>query len=117
MHEFVKKAVQTVFFGLALYATAGRGVGSAETTVVVPNALAAAEGGADNIYPFETFGGSLRYQQVFAASEFASLPGPSLITQIAFRPDATVNIPSEVMITSVQINLSTTLAWGCPARC
>jgi len=110
MHEFVKKAVQTVFFGLALYATAGRGVGSAETTVVVPNALAAAEGGADNIYPFETFGGSLRYQQVFAASEFASLPGPSLITQIAFRPDATVNIPNEVMITSVQINLSTTAA-------
>jgi Ca2+-binding RTX toxin-like protein len=45
---------------------------------------------------------------VFAASEFAALSGPSLITEIAVRPDAIFGTPFTVTIAAIQINLSTT---------
>jgi len=57
-------------------------------TIVVPGAQATTDGGADNQFPFNprSVGTStIRYQQVYSASEFA--PGRYLISQLAFRTD------------------------------
>jgi len=74
--------------------------------VVVPNTLATTEGNDSNFGPF--FDTSVRYQQVYSASQFPST-GPVSITQIAFRPDASVTDPSLfIRFDSVRIDLSTT---------
>jgi hypothetical protein len=82
-------------------------------TVVVPNALASVEGTDNNGFPFWPLGAnppSMRYQQVYAASQFSALSSAGeSITQIAFRPDATSSVFAAV-VTSLQINLSTTSA-------
>jgi hypothetical protein len=74
--------------------------------VTVPNALTNVEGNGNNNFPFDSIS-PMRYQQVFAASQFPS--GGGLITQIAFRPDGLVGIPFDVTINNIQIDLSTTL--------
>lgn len=74
------------------------------TTIVVPNSLANTEGNLNNDWPFAV---SLRYQQVYSASQFAT---GGLITQIAFRPDATFGDAFSEMISNIQIDLSTTAA-------
>ena len=76
--------------------------------VVVPNALAASEGNSNNGFPFNIFPfptPSMRYQQVYASSEFAV--GQQLITQIAFRLDQG-KAPFASVLPNIQINLSTT---------
>jgi hypothetical protein len=81
--------------------------------LVAPNSLANVEGSDNNGFPFWPVGAnppSMRYQQVYASSEFASLlPAGALITHIAFRGDAPAAAFS-VTIPSVQVNLSTTTA-------
>jgi len=79
--------------------------------VVIPNSLASLEGNSNNGFPFNILVFSLfsqRYQQVFAGSEFVSVPGPVLITQIAFRPDVQAGLAFSSTISNIQINLSTT---------
>ena len=93
----------TLSLGLAVFAILPLVLQGA--TIVVPNSLAATEGDIENGLPFRSAG---RVQQVFDASEFASLSGPELITQIAFRPDATFGSGFDTTITNIQINLSTT---------
>ena len=96
--------------GAALIALGTFGTAQA-ATVVVPNGLASIEGNTNNGFPFnlELFGlSSQRYQQVFAASDFAFLSEPQLITQIAFRPDAEFGDPFSSTISNILINLSTT---------
>ena len=91
---------------LALLGLAGPSFGA---TIVVPNNRATVEGNADNGFPFNIGANSMRYQQVFDASEFGALSTPELITKIAFRPDATFQgKPFASTLTNVQINLSTT---------
>jgi len=76
-------------------------------TIVVPNTVAAAEGNDNNLGPF--FDNSVRYQQVYSASQFPSLTVPLKITGISFRPDGSVSDPSLTLIfDSVRIDLSTT---------
>jgi hypothetical protein len=78
-------------------------------TIVVPNTVAAVEGNDSNFGPF--FDNSVRYQQVYSASQFPSLTAPLKITGISFRPDGSVSDPSLTLIfDSVQIDLSTTSA-------
>src|SRR5215813_10539498 len=77
------------------------------TAIVVPNTLATVEGNDNNFGPF--FNNSVRYQQVYSASQFPSSIGPLMITQIAFRPDGSVTDPSlTILFNSVRIDLSTT---------
>jgi hypothetical protein len=82
-------------------------------TTVVPNALSTVEGSNNNGFPFWPFGAnppSMRYQQVFASSEFSALrPAGGLITHIAFRADSEAQ-PFSFTAPSVQVNLSTTSA-------
>ena len=73
---------------------------------VVPSANTSVEGDVNNLFPFET-GGIVRYQQVYASSEFA---GPIAINQIAFRPDSVVGFGFSQVLSGVQIHLSTTSA-------
>ena len=74
--------------------------------IVVPNTLVTAEGNDSNFGPF--FNNSVRYQQVYSASQFPSA-GPLMITQIAFRPDGSVTDSSlKIFFDSVRIDLSTT---------
>jgi hypothetical protein len=82
-------------------------------SVVVPNALAGAEGDIDNGFPFNisNFGlPSQRYQQVYAANQFSTIVGPQTITAIRFRPDSSFGSAFSSTINSIQINLSTTSA-------
>jgi hypothetical protein len=79
-------------------------VAQASTITVVPNSLTSTEGNSNNDWPFAI---SLRYQQVYAASQFAN---GGLITQIAFRPDATLGDAFSEMIANIHIDLSTTSA-------
>ena len=79
---------------------------AAAVPLVVPNAQAGAEGNDAGLGPF--FDTSVRYQQVYSASEFGSTD-PLTISQIAFRPDGAVTTSAlTVFFTSVQIDLSTT---------
>jgi len=80
-------------------------------TIVAPGNLSNIEGNQNNNIPFNDFAVSpegIRYQQVFAATDFLSIE-PGLITQIAFRPNAgrSGNAFSST-IPKIQINLSTT---------
>jgi hypothetical protein len=73
--------------------------------------LAGVEGNGNNCFPFGISCNSLsseRYQQVYAASQFGS---GGLITQIAFRPDASAGLPfSSATIGNIRIDLSSTSA-------
>jgi hypothetical protein len=80
----------------------------ADTLIVVPGAQTNSEGNSENRFPFNT--SSQRYQQVYAASSFSALTGPSLLTQIIFRPDATFGDAFASTLLDIQINLSTTSA-------
>ena len=77
--------------------------------VVVPGANTTAEGGLNNVYPY-VIGGSMRYQQVFNASEFATLGGPQTITDIRYRVDGSFPGAFSLTLPSIQIDLSTTAA-------
>jgi hypothetical protein len=74
---------------------------------IVPISLAAVEGNASTVFPFVT-AGSMRYQQVYAASEFG--PTSIWIDAILFRPDSGAGQPFFSTFPSVQVNLSTTSA-------
>jgi PEP-CTERM motif len=81
--------------------------------IIVPSQDANVEGNFNNGFPFDisVFGiSSQRYQQVYAASEFASLAGPQLITQIGFRPDAFFGSAFSSTLPNIRIDLSTTSA-------
>jgi hypothetical protein len=93
---------------LLVLALAILAVGFAQAAViVVPNSLAAVEGNLSM-----TLGPGQRYQQVFGAPQFSTIPsGGALITQIAFRPDQSIDTPMTVLSsTGVNITLSTTNA-------
>jgi hypothetical protein len=77
--------------------------------VVAPNGLAGAEGNSDNGFPF-TVAETMRYQQVYAASQFGSIAQGGMITAIAFRPDANYGYAFTHTIASIRIDLSTTTA-------
>jgi hypothetical protein len=88
------------------------GMGASAQTLVVPSALQAVEGNTNNCFPFDvgTYNfQSMRYQQVYAASEFAA-GGPVLITRIAFRPDGEYAGALDAVLPAIQINFSTTKA-------
>lgn len=76
-------------------------------TLVAPNANTVTPGNTDNRYPFLVSGG-MRYQQVYAASQFSALSGPTLLTQIALRPSQFAHSAFTTTISDIQINLSTT---------
>jgi hypothetical protein len=84
-------------------------------TIVVPASNTATEGNENSGFPFNLgpLGfSSMRYQQLYAASEFSSLmPGGEFITQITFRPDAIYGAPFASNLKDIQINLSTTRAF------
>jgi hypothetical protein len=75
--------------------------------IVVPNNRATVEGNNGNGAPFTI---PTRVQQVYASSQFSSLGGPALITQLAFRPDAPFGNPAVFTISNIEIDLSTTNA-------
>jgi len=77
--------------------------------ITVPNGLFNVEG---NSYSYLTFGSiePVRYQQVYAATQFSQLPpGGAFISRIFFRADCPSSAP--VSATNFQMNLSTTLKY------
>ena len=72
--------------GLVLWVTApARG-----DVIVVPQSLAMVEGNSNNVFPFEPLGTTMRYQQVYSATEFSQ---PMLITGLLFRLDGQFQHP------------------------
>ncbi len=71
--------------------------------IVVPNALATADGNS-----FQDGGPvPVRVMQIYGASQFAALSGPVLITQLAYRPDTSPG-PSGPRSLNLQLFASTT---------
>src|SRR5215467_2733983 len=58
-------------------------------TLVVPNSYATVNGGASLAEPFNN-GLKIRYQQVYASSQFSAFGGPKWIHGVYFRPDGRV---------------------------
>ena len=78
-------------------------------SVVVPGNLVNVDGNSLQEVPFGQLDPSTRYQQVFNASDFATLPeGGGIIRSIAFRADGPRNSPSGVTIPRFHISISTT---------
>src|SRR5205809_5391319 len=77
---------------------------------VVPNELANAEGNGASLAPFGIVGtnASMRYQQVYDASQFLKEPDGGWITDMYFRVDATSGYGFAATLQRIQINLSTT---------
>ena len=99
--------------GVALLALIGGSAqGGIAQSVVSPGNLTAGGGPNSNLYPFSPSSipnvRSMRYQQVYAASDFASVGGPITIRQIAFRPSEFYGSAFTGNVPDVQINLSTT---------
>jgi hypothetical protein len=78
--------------------------------IVAPNGLENTEGNSNNCFPFTGCSPIDRYQQVFDSSQFAALPQPELITEIAIRPDAQFGTAGTVSFSNVMLSLSTTSA-------
>lgn len=97
-----------VGLGLAMWVALAEGIARADV-IVVPNSLQSVEGNSNAANPFVGVGPS-RYQQVYAASQFASLVAPLFITQIAFRSDGLQEGAFSFTIANIQINFSTTPA-------
>ena len=75
--------------------------------IAVPNNLISSEGNDGSRLPF-AYLGPVRYQQVFAASQFSALPtGGAYLGRIYFR----INCPTYRgwLVTNLQVNFSTTL--------
>ena len=73
----------------------------------VPNDLLSAEGNDASRLPF-AYVGPVRYQQVFAASQFSRVPqGGAYLTTIFFRRNCASS--NSWTVTNLQVNLSTTL--------
>lgn len=85
----------------------------ADAGIVVPNALVNVEGNAASVSPFSGFGvPSLRYQQVYAASQFGAMDSEGeFIQAISFRIDTDQGpfFGSFVLLRDAQVNCSTTL--------
>lgn len=80
--------------------------GNVRADIIVPNAQAFSEGNeASEFLTEDPRSTSVRYQQVFAASQFN---GPGIITEIAFRPDSLRGAPFTITISNLLISLSTT---------
>jgi hypothetical protein len=79
--------------------------------LAVPNELEHTEGNSSDLFPFlikQTSIPSMRYQQVYHASQFSWLGAQgAYITHICFRPDG-ASQGAVAFLTNVQINFSTT---------
>jgi hypothetical protein len=77
-------------------------------TLVVPNTNATVEGNSGNVYPFNIGATDMRYQQVYASSQFGAVPaGGAFLTAFAFRVNAGWGAFAATL-PGIQINLSTT---------
>jgi hypothetical protein len=103
----IKKILPLVILNLALFGLQSAGA----ITIVAPNNLANAYGGAVNLAPFDIAGfyaPSMRYQQMYDASQFGSIAaGGGYITQIAFRA-ASIDGAFSATLPNIQFDLSTT---------
>ena len=78
-------------------------------SIVAPNALANVDGNSYETYPFDGYIYSMRYQQVFDASQFAAIAdGGGYIQLIALRADGACRSGIGQSISNLQMSLSTT---------
>ena len=96
---------------IALACAIAAPVGAHAVAIVAPNGFESVDGDTGNLFPFfqsSITHSSMRYQQVYNASEFAAIAGGGgMITEIAFRAHSE-SPPFAAPIASIQINLSTT---------
>jgi hypothetical protein len=89
----------------------GYGASVHAATVLIAGGDASIDGNYNSGYPFNTSrfrGGSMRYQQVYAAGEFAALDGPQYLTTIAFRADDAYGSAFTATTLDIRVDLSTT---------
>lgn len=96
---------------LSLAAVAAFAVPALAQTVVAPNAYAAAEGGSNNIYPWNRATASMRYQQIYDSTNFTlqGVVSPIIISRVRFRANAaaTTTIWAGGTWPNVRIDMST----------
>jgi len=96
---------------IALWCAIAAPGGARAVEIVAPNGFETVDGDTGNLFPFfatSATNNSMRYQQVFDASEFGAIgAGGGAITEIAFRAHSD-SPPFAAPLASIQINLSTT---------
>ena len=81
---------------------------SPASLITTPVGNTSVEGNTNNVFPFDLGATTQRYQQVYAASEFAILAGGGeFITQLAFRPDNGSGGAFSSTLPGIRIDLST----------
>ena len=81
---------------------------AAEVDIVVPNNRATTVGNSADNFPFGTIGGSLRWQQVYGASQFSAIDhGGGWVDAVSFRVGGG-SAGYIAGVSNLQINLSTT---------
>jgi len=100
-----------VLFAAAMLLSFSARDGFSNVAIVAPNSLAGVEGNTYGAFPFDSaFGpGGMRYQQVFAASQFSAISaGGGYILEIDFRFDMSCTQGDSQDEPLLQINMSTT---------
>jgi len=110
----MKSCVPSIVRGFAWIALAGAlasPLGARAVEIVAPNGYETVDGDTGNLFPFfatSVTNNSMRYQQVFDASQFSAIgAGGGTITEIAFRAHSE-SPPFAAALASIQIDLSTT---------
>lgn len=80
-----------------------------QSPLVAPTGYAAAEGASNNAYPWNRGSSSMRFQQVYDSSHFTGqgANGPTLITQLRFRANASTSTWAGGSWPNVRIDMST----------
>ena len=80
-----------------------------QTVVVVPNANAFFEGDSSENLPYNILDSQVaKYHQVYSATQFAALSGPSFLKSVAFRPDAALGSSFGPTTLKIQVRVATT---------
>ena len=110
MHATAQRIVRYGLLTVALCFSSLTALVASADDVVVPNANETVEGSFDNCIPLSGCLMSVRYQQIYASSEFGALAGPRLITEIRFRPGigSILQGPYSISFADIEVNLSTT---------
>lgn len=102
--------IRTTLAAFALLGVAATPASHADT-LVVPAARETVEGNGANAIPFGKSPASanpVRYQQVYAASEFAGVGDLLTITELRFRIDSANGLAAPVQFDEIEVRLSTT---------
>jgi hypothetical protein len=112
-HQFLSDLHLATAFAIVKFCVAFWPELAVAQSFAIPNAYETVEGNSSSSYPFWDFGtNTVRYQQIYAASEFSNATNGGWIYQLNFRDDSErpydTYVGFNATLTNVEIRLSTT---------